>query len=495
MPTRAGSVFPFPWTNMSDPTWISILPPLLAIALAIRTRQVYLSLAGGIWLGCTILNGWNPGVGLSESIEYGVRVLGCIPEAPGESCNPGDAKVVMFTLVIGALIATLTASGGVAGFVAWLERNRWVTNGRRAQLLAWLIGVLIFIESNITVLVAGSVSRPLFDRYRISREKLAYLIDSTSAPVCILIPLNAWGAYNLGILNGLGVEDPLGVFLKSILFNFYSFAAVILALAVVLWKMDWGPMKRAEARASRGEVLSEGATPMMDESVLGRDDELPIPPRALNMIAPVLVLVLMMPVGLWITGGGDLRAGEGSTSVLWASMAGLATAWILLLFQGAYRLDQLVRVALKGAGGLVPLALILLLALALGDVTGELGTGRYVAGLVEGTLAPAVFLPLVFVVSSAIAFSIGSSWGTFAIMIPIAVPAAASMNLDPAPFLAAALSGGIFGDHCSPISDTTVISSMASATDHVDHVRTQLPYALAGGAVATVGFAVAGAFL
>ena len=470
---------------MNDPTWISLLPPLLAIALAIRTRQVYLSLAGGIWLGWTILLNWNPAAGIAESIESAVRVLG----------DPYDAGVIMFTLVIGALIATLSSSGGVAGFVAWLERNRWVNSGRRAQLLAWLIGVLIFIESNITVLVAGSVSRPLFDRYRISREKLAYLIDSTSAPICILIPLNAWGAYNLGILNRLGVEDSLGVFLRSILFNFYSFAAVILALAVVLARLDWGPMKGAETRAASGEVLSPGATPMMDEGVLASDEDAAVPPRALNMIVPVVVLVALMPFGLWATGDGDLRAGDGSIAVLWASLGGLAAAWILLLAQKAYKVNDLVRIALRGAGGLVPLALILLLALALGDVASELGTGRYVAGLVQDTLSPVVFLPLVFIVSSGIAFSIGSSWGTFAIMIPIVVPAAATMQLELAPFLAAALSGGIFGDHCSPISDTTVISSMASATDHVDHVRTQLPYALAGGAVATVCFAVAGAFL
>ncbi|MDE2753564.1 MAG: C4-dicarboxylate ABC transporter [Gemmatimonadota bacterium] len=470
---------------MNDPTWISVLPPLLAIVLAIATRQVYLSLAGGIWLGWTILLNWNPAAGVAESIESAVRVLG----------DGYDARVIMFTLVIGALIATMSSSGGVAGFVAWLERNRWVTNGKRAQLLAWLIGVLIFIESNITVLVAGSVSRPLFDRYRISREKLAYLIDSTSAPICILIPLNAWGAYNLGILNGLGVEDSLGVFLRSIFFNFYSFAAVILALAVVLARLDWGPMKRAEARAAKGEVLSPGATPMMDEGILGSGEDAPIAPRAVNMVVPVLVLVGLMPLGLWVTGEGDLRAGDGSIAVLWASLGGLAAAWILLLAQRAYAVNELVKIALRGAGGLVPLALILLLALALGDVTGELGTGEYVAGLTKGVLAPVVLLPLAFVVSAAIAFSIGSSWGTFAIMIPIMVPAAAALQLDLAPFLAAALSGGIFGDHCSPISDTTVISSMASATDHVDHVRTQLPYALAGGAVATVCFAVAGAFL
>lgn len=472
---------------MQDPSWISILPPLLAIGLAIATRQVFLSLAGGIWLGWTILRGWNPLAGLGDAIESAVGVLG----------GAGDARVIMFTLVMGALIATISASGGVAGFVRMLERNRWVTNARRAQLLAWLTGVVIFIESNITVLVAGSVSRPLFDRYRSSREKLAYLIDSTSAPICILIPLNAWGAYNLGILGGeeVGLENPLGVFLQSIPFNFYAFAAVALALSVVLFRLNWGPMKAAEERAARGEVLRPGATPMMDENVLGGSDEPPVPPRAINMIAPIAVLVVLMPLGLWITGDGDLTAGSGSTAVLWASLGSLASSWIMLAVQRAYSVDDLVRIALRGAGGLVPLALILLLALALGDVAGELGTGAYVASVTEGVLPPVAFLPLVFLVSSAIAFSIGSSWGTFAIMIPIAVPAAILLDLPPAPFLAAALSGGIFGDHCSPVSDTTIISSMAAATDHVDHVRTQLPYALAGGAIAAVCFAVTGAFL
>lgn len=472
---------------MNDPTWISVLPPLLAIGLAISTRQVYLSLAGGLWLAWSILAGWNFGAGLMDAVESTVGVLG----------DPGNAQVIMFTLVMGALIATVGSSGGVAGFVAWLERNRWVNSGRRAQLLAWVIGVIIFIESNITVLVAGSVSRPLFDRYRNSREKLAYLIDSTSAPICILIPLNAWGATNLRLLAESGVpqEEALSVFLRSIIFNFYSFAAVVLALAVVVFRMDWGPMKRAEARAAEGKVLWPGATPMMDEEVLGQNVEPPIAPRARNMIVPVLVLVATMPFGLWVTGGGDFAAGDGSTSVLWASLAGLATAWILLLVQKAYSLDELTRIALRGAGGLIPLAVILLLALALGSVTRELGTGDYVASVAQGTLSPGIFLPLVFVVASAIAFSIGSSWGTFAIMIPIVVPAAAGLGLDLAPFLAAALSGGIFGDHCSPISDTTIISSMAAATDHVDHVRTQLPYALTGGAVATACFALAGAFL
>ncbi|MDZ7779223.1 MAG: Na+/H+ antiporter NhaC family protein [Gemmatimonadota bacterium] len=470
---------------MIEPGWISLLPPVLAIALAIWSRQVYLSLAGGIWLGWTILEGWDPLVGIAATVEGIVAVLG----------SAGDARVILFTLVIGALIATIEAAGGFRGFVHALERNRWVDSARRSQLLAWATGVVIFIESNITVLVAGSVARPLFDRYRCSREKLAYIIDSTSAPICILIPMNAWGAYNLGILESLGVENAFGVFLNAVVLNFYALAAILLVLAVIVWSIDIGPMRKAEERARGGEVLWPEATPMIDEDVLSTEPKEDFPARARNMVVPIAAMVLFMPVGLYITGDGSLVEGTGSTSVLWSVLFGLAVAWVMLLAQRGFSQNELVRLALKGGGGLVPLALILLLALALGNVVEELGTGVYVAQVTAGTMPNAIYLPLVFLVAGGIAFSTGTSWGTFAIMLPIAVPAAESMGLPLAPFVAASLAGGIFGDHCSPISDTTIISSMAAATDHIDHVRTQLPYALLGGGFATVAFSILGASL
>ena len=470
---------------MSDPTFISVLPPLLAIVLAIWSKQVYLSLAGGVWLGWTILEGWNPLSGLATGISATVDVF----------TDPAETEVLLFTLVVGALIATVAASGGVRGFVRWLEERDWVRGAKGAQLLAWGTGVVIFIESNITVLVAGSVARPLIDRYRVSREKLAYLIDSTSAPICVLIPLNAWGAYNLGILEGLGVGNALTVFVQAIAFNFYSILAVGIALATVVLRWDIGPMKKAEARTRAGQMLWPDSTPMIDEGVLSPPPREGVTPLGRNMVIPIVAMVLMMPVGLYITGAGSLVDGSGSTSVLWAVMVGLAVAWLLLIAQRAFTIHELMEVALKGAGGLVPLALILLLALALKDVASALGTGIYVAQVTAGVLPPVVFLPLVFLVAAGIAFSTGTSWGTFAIMLPIAVPAAATLGLPLAPFVAASLSGGIFGDHCSPISDTTIISSMAAATDHIDHVRTQLPYALLGGAGATVCFAILGATL
>ena len=245
---------------MTDPTWTSVLPPVLAIVLAITTRQVYLSLAAGTWLGWTVLAGWHPIRGLGDAVEGCVAVF----------ADAGNTRMLLFMLVIGGLIATVEASGGVQGFVRKLEHSNLVTSPRRVRILAYLIGIVVFIESTITILVVGAVGRPLFDRYRISREKLAYLCDSTSAPVCMMIPLNAWGAYVLGILATLKVQDPLGAFVASLPFNFYSILAIIVAGVVAVLGWDLGPMAAAERRTQAGELLWPGATPMVDPEALRR---------------------------------------------------------------------------------------------------------------------------------------------------------------------------------------------------------------------------------
>jgi tetracycline resistance efflux pump len=446
---------------------------------------VYLSLAAGVWIGWTILSGWNPLAGAAAAVEGVVGVLG----------DAGNARVILFTLVIGALIATIETAGGVRGFVEWVEHRRWVEDRKRSRILAWLLGTVIFIESNITVLVSGSIARPLFDRYRESREKLAYIIDSTSAPVCILIPLNAWGAYILGILGTLGVASPLQVLVQSIAFNFYAIFAWLLAGSTAIWGFNLGGgMQRAAARVEEGELLRPGSIPALDTSVLSGGEDPPVSPHASLMIVPVMVMIAAMPIGLWVTGEGDITAGSGSTSVLWAVLAALISTWILLIPRGV-GIDRLTGMALRGAGGLVGLALLLMFALALGNVARELRTGEYVAAVTSGVFPPYVLLPLIFLVAAGIAFSTGTSWGTFAIMLPIAVPTAAALGLPLAPFIAASLSGGVFGDHASPISDTTIISSMAAAVDHIDHVRTQLPYALLAGAAAIIAYAVTGAVI
>ncbi len=461
------------------------MPPIVAIGLAIWSRQVYVALAAGIWLGWAILSGGNPVAGLGGAIEGTVQVLG----------DPGNARILMFCVMIGSLVIYVEASGGVEGFIRWLEGRRLVSSARGAGVLAWLIGIVIFIESNITLLVAGAVCRPLFDRYKSARERLAYIADSTSAPICILIPFNAWGALVLGILGSLAVADPLSVFVHAIPLNLYAIAAVTLAGFTAWTGLNLGPMKKAEARAAEGVVLSPQGELSVDEELFKVRFSRQVTPRAVNMVVPILVMVVTMPVGLYVTGGGVLGEGSGSTSVLWAVIAGNAAAVFLILLQRFASLDEVVRVGLKGMEALLGLVLILLLAITLGDVCVRLGTGAYVAELVRDIAQPVLLVPATFLASAFVAFATGTSWGTFAIMIPIAVPAADALGLPLAPFLAASLSGGIFGDHASPISDTTIVASLASATDVIDHVRTQLPYAMIAGGVSIIGYAVVGALL
>ncbi|WP_299974796.1 Na+/H+ antiporter NhaC family protein [uncultured Pseudoteredinibacter sp.] len=450
-----------------------LLPSLLAIVLAVWTRKVFAALIAGIWLGCYLLGG-NPLTAIAQSIDRVVKVLS----------SAGDARVVLFTLCVGGLIALLEASGAVRAFVAWLESKRWGQSRKQAQAVAWLSGVLIFIESNITVLVSATTAKPLFDRFKISRAKLAYIIDSTSAPICILIPFNAWGAFNLGLLSGAGVEDPLTVFFQAILLNLYAIFAVLLVAAVIAFDLNWGPMKSSEALAKANSSNTQAA----QEDIPSAKAALNESAKPLAMILPILTLVLVMPLGLWITGDGDLRQGSGSTSVLWAVLSASAVAASFM-----WRKQQsIAEPYFAGAGKMVPVALVLMLALALGAVSRELQAGDYLAQLLHGAMPKMLLLPIIFLLASVVAFAIGSSWGTFSLLIPLAVPLAGSMELPLAALVAAVLSGGVFGDHASPISDTTVISSMAAEVDHIEHVRTQLPYALLAAAAATIGFMLIG---
>lgn len=470
---------------MYEANFLSVIPPLLAIALAIVTRQVILSLSVGIWIGFCILESVNPVAGIALALDGLVNVFS----------DAGDTRVLMFTLIIGGLIATIEKLGGVRGFIHLLEHRNWVTNGTRAKWLAYSIGIVVFIESNITLLIAGAISRPLFDRYKIAREKLAYIIDSTSAPICVMIPLNAWGAIIISLLGSAEVDNPIPIFIYAIPFNLYPLAVIFFS-ALVIWRdLDIGPMKQAQERTEAGALLWPNATPMIDPAILSSNVSTTDADKARFMLLPVLTMVVAMPLGLYVTGGGDISAGSGSTSVLWAVLAALVVAWVLALSHDRLDLEELMQTFLRGAGGLLPVTMILLFALALGDVANLLGTGDYVAQLTQETIPFILLLPLLFIISGLIAFSIGSSWGTFAIMIPLAMQIALSLDLNLSLFLAAVLSGSVFGDHASPISDTTVVASMASATDHIDHVRTQLPYALLSGAIATVGFLLVGMFV
>ncbi len=442
-----------------------------------------LSLLAGLGLGATLLAGNLTG-GL-------VRTAGLLTEV---LIDPGSARLLLFSLLIGPLVTGLETYRGVDGFVELLRRRSVATGRRGARLLAWMVGLVIFIETNITLLVTGAVCRPLFDRTGESRAKLAYLADSTSAPVCILIPFNAWGALILGLLEAQQVEDPLGLFVQAMPLNFYALGAVLLAGWAAWSGWEIGAMRRAGASPSSpaGTRVEEPPRRLPPPALPGGQ---PVPGRARNMLIPLGVLVATLPVALWISGGGRLSSGSGSTSALAAVLAGNLALAALVLGQGLARPAGLARTALRGVRSLLPLVLILLLAMALGEVCARLGTGGYVAGWLAGITWPALLVPLTFMVGAAVAFATGTSWGTFAIILPIAVPAATAVDLPAAPFVAAALSGGIFGDHASPISDTTVVASLAAGCDVIEHVRTQLPYALLAGGVAVALFALTGSVL
>lgn len=466
---------------MQDYGWLSVLPPVLTIALAIRTKQVYTSLLLGIWLGWTILSGWNPLAGMAGTADTIVSVF----------ASASNTRAILFTLLMGSMIALTQYSGGVSGFVQWVTGRGFVKDRKSAGILAWLLGLVIFIESNICILVSGTVTRPLFDKMKVSREKLAYILDSTSAPKCMLVPLNAWGAYVIGLLAAQGIQQPVQALLSAVAFNFYALLAILVVVFIVFSGRDYGPMRQAEARALEGRVLNEGATPTVAEG--GAIAPKPgVPYRAFNMVLPIVSMVVMVPVGLFITGQGNILDGSGSTAVLWAVMTGLAAAGVSYRVQGLMSLKEISEVMLRGVAPLLPVAALLMLAFAIGATCVELGTGKYVSQLAQSTLTPGIIPALLFLLSCFIAFSTGTSWGTFAIMIPIAIPMVNDIGLHQSLTVAAVLGGGVFGDHSSPISDTSIISSMAAATDHIDHVRTQFPYALTAAGISVLLFLIFG---
>ena len=487
----------------------SILPPVLAIVLAIKTRQVFVSLLFGIWLGWVILSDGNILIGTLDTIQALVDVFK----------DSGNTRTIMFSSLVGALIAFIQRSGGVDGFINFVNSRLDKVKSKNPnskkkiiQSLAWLTGVSIFVESSINVLTVGSIFRPLFDKLKIPREKLAYIADSISAPTCILIPLNAWGAYIMGLIAAQGFNNPLKILIGAFPFNFYPMLALGLVLIIIFTQKDFGPMKEAERRAKEeGKLLRDGAVPMISSDIIALERKDNIKPNAFNMIIPIATMVLMMPLMLIFTGWNQvenisqfnwyeqiffaLSKGSGSASVLYSVLTAITVGMVLYITQKIFSFKETIDLIFKGISGLIPLALLMMLAFAIGTVCKNLGTGNYMAEITKSWLSPSFVPFVIFIVACAIAFSTGTSWGTFAIMIAIGVPMAQTLDANLYLTIAAALGGGVFGDHCSPISDTTIIASMASACDHIDHVKTQLPYALSAGIITAFVYLILGIIL
>ncbi|WP_438862884.1 Na+/H+ antiporter NhaC family protein [Neptunicella sp.] len=454
--------------------WLTVLPPILAIIVVFWRKEVILALFVALASSEILLLSqvgvtyYTPLSGLISTLE---RIVGVFSSA-------GNTRILIFSLLVGALLAFMRASGGVTALVTKLINGGIANSPRKVGLLSFFTGVVVFIESNLSVLTAGILSRGLFDKFNMSRARLAYIIDSTSAPICILILLNGWGAYILALLGNYELpESSVSTLIGTIPLNFYAIIALVLVLYTVISGKTYGTLAEAERNPQATLAHTEIEQPAT---------------KARYMLLPLMTMVFSMVGFMFWTGNGELTSGDGSKSVLYATSLACLVSYVLMRTSGQYRHKQLIDIGFKGMGELLPLVTIVLLSLALGTSLKALGTGNFIAGLVADSLPLFIVPAMLFLAGSLISFSTGTSWGTFAILIPIGMPLVVNLGLPPELILAAILGGGVFGDHCSPISDTTAVSSIASGCDLLEHVRTQLPYALVGGVLTFIAYIVAG---
>ena len=497
------------------PAWFSILPPLIAIALALIFKEVITALLAGIWLGALAVAGYNPLQATWRLVdEYIVPALG--------DTDGGHTQIVVFSLLLGGMVGLISKNGGTMGVVqavAPLARNR-----RRGKVATALAGLAIFFDDYANTLVVGNTMRPITDKLKVSREKLAYLVDSTAAPVAALVPISTWVGYEVSLIGGglssaageatgadaafLAGLSPYTVFLQTIPYLFYPLLALAFVFLTSAMNRDFGAMARAEARTAAGRGLyREGARLATDTSEGFVQAKEGVPYRWWNAGIPVLTVVLVVLGGLYTSGravvGPDallkdvFGAADPFATLLWGSLAGCLVAAALSIGQRLLTVHECIDAWMGGVKAMMIAMVILTLAWSLGAVTTDIGTADYLSQLLSGNL-PMFLLPaVVFITSGAMAFATGTSWTTMAILIPLVIPLTVSLAggtgfADGSLYgillatTSSVLAGAIWGDHCSPISDTTVLSSTAAACDHVDHVRTQLPYAVLVGAVALV---------
>ncbi len=492
----AGEAF-LPGKDAAAGTWFSLLPPVLAITLALLLKEVLASLFLGVWLGASMVTGSVAGGFLATVATY----------ARGALADPDHVSIVVFSMLLGGMVGVMSRAGGTEGVVRALEPL--ATTPRRSQLITWLMGVLIFFDDYSNTLIVGNSMRPVTDRHGVSREKLAYLVDSTAAPVACVALVSTWVGYQVSLLGdalkaGGSDLNPFSIFIASIPHAFYPFFALAIGLAAALTGRDWGPMLNAERRARAGELLAPGARPLADYESTALAPEPGAPRRWYNAAIPVMVVVGVTLAGLWWTGrralagaaepADDLRriigASDPFTVLLWASLLGLVAAVGLAVGQRILPARDALEAAVQGFKSMLLAVVVLTLAWSLGQVCSDLETARFLVGAVGPRLDPSLIPAVVFGVAALVSFATGTSWGTMAILTPLAVPLVlAGAHQDAhhallATTVSAILGGAVFGDHCSPISDTTIMSSMASGCDHVDHVRTQLPYAVLGAVLA-----------
>ena len=488
--------------------WYSIIPPLLAIGLAIVTNRLVMSLGSAICVGVFLAAMRKHPASIGEWMAFLARDAGALVVSVGGSFN---LQVIAFIVLILSMISVLIASGGLQGVINWL--SRLAKGPRSTQFVTALMGLAIFIDDYANTMIVGSAMRPATDHQRISREKLAFLVDATSAPIAGLAVVSTWIGYEVylfsSVAESVGIQrDGYAMFFDALGFRFYCIMMIIFVLVNVISGRDYGPMRKAEERARKtGAVIADDAAPMTSKvfSTLSHAPSAKILARSATL--PIAMLIGLMLVGFWFVGGGSgsilslsawrraiSSVEDNSIKILAiASGSGFLISIICARVFSRIRFSEIGKAVLLGLKGSLLPTMILIMAWGLKEVCDEkmLGTGSFLAAILNGLLSPIWFPALLFVVASLTAFATGTSWGTMAILIPTAIPIA--FNVDGGTYglttmicLGAILDGSIFGDHCSPISDTTIMSSIASSCDHIHHVRTQLPYSLTVAGLALI---------
>lgn len=458
---------------------LSLIPPVVAISMALWKRQLLPSLFLGIWIGEIIITKGSVFPAFLRTLDDSLRVVGI----------KSNLEIILFSIMVGSILALIRESNGFQGFINWFEKKNF--RGRKTlYLLTNLIGVAIFIECYSNILINGSIMRPLYTKMRISREKLAYFIHSISINYIALAVINSWGAFYMSLLVTQNVDNPLQVIIRCVPYNFYCLASLVLIIIVMATGFTLGPMKKAEKTArvtcpsdlvNKNHFLSEISTKKKN-----------IKPNVINMIFPIGILLVMVFLGLYITGGGNITKGSGTSSVFYAVFITIVFTSIFFMIKKLFRFQELLDIIFKGISELIPVGALIVFALTLGDVCKQMGIGTYLAELAKHNI-PVFLLPaIVFALSCLISFSTGTSFGTFAIMVPIAIPMAVLMDINISLIFAACVSGGVFGDNCSPISDTSIVTGMATGINVVDHVKTQIPFALISASVAFLLFILVG---
>ena len=469
-------------------TFMALAPPVIAIVLALVTKEVYSSLFVGVLAGALLYSNFNI-IGAVDTIVN-----------DGLIANVGDAwnaGILIFLVLLGIMVALVNAAGGSAAFGRWAQTHVKTKVG--AQLATFALGVLIFIDDYFNCLTVGSVMRPVTDGHKISRAKFSYLIDATAAPICMIAPISSWAA---AVTSVVGSENGLTYFVRAIPYNFYSLLTIVMIIAISLMKLDYGPMLRHERNAENGDLFTEGDRVDQDVEIVSTKG------KVIDLVLPILVLIATCIIGMIYTGGFFEAGGENyldlatafansdaSAGLSWGALIAVVFTMVYLMARRVLDFKTTMAAVSKGFCAMVPAIIILVFAWTLGSLTrGMLGADIFVKTAIGASAESlAAFLPaVIFLIALGLAFATGTSWGTFGILLPIVTTVFAGQGEIMIIAMSACLAGAVCGDHCSPISDTTIMASAGAQCNHVNHVSTQLPYALTVAGVSAVTYVVAG---